>query len=95
MAPIVIDRLSPQALAELERRAAARHRSVAEELIALVEQSVGVDPATEPGLRPAVEDGVPYDLPWSGPVGSAKGAAGPKQYPDPVFFDAPAPGELE
>jgi hypothetical protein len=80
MSAIVIENLSPQALAELERRAAKKQRTVAEELVALVEESLEAQIDYGPPFLT-----IPYDLPRQGERVTVQAVPGGKRYPDWVL----------
>ena len=83
MSAIQID-LSPEVLASLERRALAKNRSLAEEVTAILEVAFEQDTSRRNDLISTSERSVPYDLPWSGPIGKGRGVAGARRLPDPV-----------
>ncbi len=89
MAAIVLENLSPKALSELERRAAERQRTVVEELVALVEESLASTLENDSSSHGPPFLSVPYDLPRKGQRVTVKVVPGTKHLPDPIFPEAP------
>ena len=84
MPPIVIGDLSPDTLSALERRAAAKNRTVAEEVKDVLEKAV-LGPADRlPMYVPSPEISAPFDLPYPTPGVKVQAKDGGKRWPDPA-----------
>ena len=88
MPPIIIDELPPSAQNILQKRATARHRSVRDEIVALVLESVATEEeSSDLSLGPV--EGVFFELPRTGPFVRCGAKMGAGWLPDPVFPEAP------
>jgi plasmid stability protein len=87
MAAIVIDGLSPKALAAFERRAAAKSRTVAEEVKQVLEESVETDSDRLPMFVPSQEISAPFDLPYESTGVAVQTVSGGKLWPDRPVSD--------
>jgi hypothetical protein len=91
MSPIIVHRLSPRALAFLERRAAVKGKTVADELSEVVEEAASGlritwrdDSPWTPDVIPSEEVSVPSMHPWPGPTFPVRVTiSGDPRLPDP------------
>ncbi len=88
MSTIVIEGLSPRALAAWERRARREKRTIADAMRAYVEDAPDEGPVRMPMYIPSTEITAPCDLPYESEGVSVTAVDGGKRWPDrPITED--------
>ncbi len=90
MSPNVLDNLSPTALDFLGKRAAARNKSLAEEVVSVLEEVVRRErhmSAPLPELIPHEEISAPFDIPLPASATTVDAIWGKPPLPDPIFLE--------
>ena len=87
MSAIVIADLSPRALATWQRRAAAKNRTVEEEMKFLLEEAVAEEPDRLPMYVPSEEVSLVFNLPYSSVGVPVQPTPGGKLWPDRPIAD--------
>lgn len=87
MSAIVIEGLSPTALAVWERRAAAKNRTIQEEVKLLLEEGARAEFERLPMYVPSPEDPGVFTLPYTSEGIPVQPAPGGKRWPDRPISD--------
>jgi plasmid stability protein len=89
MPTVILDNVPPEVYQRLQRRAAARQRTVPEELLEVLRNALQqeADAFPPPEVIPSQEISAPFDLPMPGPGVRVKARPGEPPPPDLVGFE--------